>query len=49
MVYLATLVMIFKLSIMAVFAHLFLACPFSGFLTESRRHGLGYLQGAVEC
>jgi len=30
-------------------AYLLLGWPFSGFLTESRRHGLGYLQGAVEC
>ena len=38
-----------QLSIMVVFAYLLLGYPFGGFLTESRRHGLGYLQGAVEC
>ena len=42
-------VLIVKLSITVVFAYLLLGYPFSGFLTESRRHGLGYLQGAVEC
>jgi len=42
-------VLIFKLGIMVVSAYLFLDYSFSGFLTESRRHGLGYLQSAVVC
>jgi hypothetical protein len=49
MVYPATLGVDCQLSITLVFAYLLLGNPFSGFLTGSRQHGLGYLQGAVEC
>ena len=48
MVYPAIWALILKLTIMVMFAYAMLCHSFSGFLAESRRPDLGYLQGAVE-
>jgi hypothetical protein len=46
---LATLGVECRSSVPLMSAYLFLGNPFSGSLTGSRQHGLGYLQGAAGC